>query len=153
MMNRMTFILVFFTLTFTTCFGQNAEAKFDISGNWSFDEKNSRVNPLFQIPDLFTLTITQTDSQVTIEKKLVQNGQTFTAKIILYLDGRGEVNGKVESKTVLKKSAIIRKKKGKLSGPDEKYTLSKDGKKLTILRSIHTVGAITFPAEYFIFTK
>jgi hypothetical protein len=152
MMNRITFILVFFTLI-TACFGQNAGAKFDISGNWSFDEKSSRVNPLFQIPDLYTLTITQTDTEVTIKRKLVQKGQTFTAETILYLDGRGEVNGKVESKTVLKESAIIRKKRGKLSGPDEKYTLSKDGKKLTIMHSMHTVGAVTFPAEYLIFIK
>ncbi len=52
-------------------------------------------------------------------------GQTQTGEMLLYLDGRGEKNGEVESTTVLKKDVIIREKKGKFSGQKEKLLFIK----------------------------
>jgi len=156
-MKRIIFIWGLIFLSLTTCFAQKTETKLNISGKWSFDEKSSRVL-VFQTPEEYTLDITQTDTEVKIESKIVRKGRIFTTETILYLDGRGEVNGKIESKTVLKGNAIIRKMISKLSGPDEKYSLSKDGKKLTIRRSVYTRplssgGEITFPVEHYIFKK
>ena len=152
-MKKIIFIWVLIFLSLITCFAQKTETKLNISGKWSFDEKSSRVSPLFQTPEEYTLDITQTDIEVKMEMKLVQKGRTSKAEAVLYLDGRGEINGKIESKTVLKGNAIIRKKTSKHSGPDEKYSLSKDGKKLTFVRSVYDDGTATFPVEYFVFKK
>jgi hypothetical protein len=150
-MKKIIFIWGLFFLSLVTCVAQKTETRLNISGKWSFDEKSSRVSPLFRTPKEFTLDITQTDTEVKIERKFVEKGQTSKTELILYLDGRGEINDKIESKTVLKGNTIIRKKTSKHSGPDEKYFLSKDGKELTFVRSGYDEGVFSFPVEYFIF--
>jgi hypothetical protein len=146
------FILTLILLIFTTGLAQKTETKFNLSGDWILDKKSS--NPLFKMPDAYTLKIVQTETELTIDKTYVANGQTTISRTILYLDGRGEKNNDLETKTILRKNSLVRDRilrEGDIKiGQREKYTLSKDGKKLTI-DYVNPETAEVF--YYFVFRK
>ena len=136
----------------------------DFNGIWVLDKESKSLNypgssggdivdalNIIFIKKLqdYTLTIVQTKSEIKITRIAILDGKAFSDEMILYPDARGEKNKgaftdtqkEIESKTEIKKNSIIRKYRGDNSFRVEKYSLSKDGKKLDITYSSHGVSS------------
>ena len=138
-------------LTTIICF---AQCPVDIAGRGNLTKRKAH----FFDPDFYTLTITQTAEQLKLVKTIIRNGRSQTTETILYVDGRGEKNEEVESKTIVKKDYIYRKKEFNGLKQHEKYYLSKDSKNRKIFYSVKTakpgdVERLTASAQYHELTK
>jgi hypothetical protein len=149
-MNRITKINAFLLLFCSFALAQNnTNAKLDFNGTWVIDEEKS-----FSLKEMregyknYILEISDDGTIFKINKSRLFHGQPVNFKVILFTDERGESNtfsignksAEVKSKTGRKKGSVIRQYKYEIEGKNgkskhsgnEKYTLSKDGKILTL---------------------
>ncbi len=133
-----------------------AEGKADLSGTWALDKAKSdpirmgRGGPGGgggQAPNIdITLVIKQTDNELNVTRKVNFNGQDRSVEQKFSLDGSENTNtaamgrGELKSKTKWKKDKLVTEGTQQVSTPNgdfeigmiEEYSLSEDGKVLTI---------------------
>lgn len=160
-MNKIIKIVVLLLLFCSCALAQNnTDTKLNFNGTWVLDEEKSYPLRIYkELYENYILEISDDGTIFKVNKNYLFKGQTKKYEAILFTDERGETNTVttlnesrvVKSKTSRKKGSVISRfkyeteeKHGKArhSG-NEKYTLSKDGKVLTL--AILTYSEIPVP--------
>lgn len=143
-------IMLFLCVSCILAQNKISQDKPDLSGTWILDKKESPR--YFKNVEDYTLEISHTGEQIKITKNYKNNGATVNYTLILFTDKRGEKNvvplgdkpTEIESKTYWNKDELYRdysyfqtfasiRNNMYYRRNIEKYKLSEDGKKLTVI--------------------
>ncbi|MEZ5428929.1 MAG: hypothetical protein R2747_21970 [Pyrinomonadaceae bacterium] len=128
-------------------FAQTKQEKPDFSGTWILNQETSSPDSkTLENYEDFRLVISHKDPEITIRKSYLYKNKPLSYEIILFTDKRKEVNktpltpeqfSEIESQTFWRKKTLFRKYESPATGNTvrliyEKYSLSDDGKTLTI---------------------
>jgi hypothetical protein len=158
------FLFLLVTLNLVVFSQDKANERENFNGTWVIDKgKSSSDGKMF---DNYFLIIDFKDNKFKVTKVFVSGKKAATYEITLSTDKTGEKNryigfdGMLErnSKTYWQKNTLVSEfkitpdhKKYKYGGT-ERYSLSKDGKKL-IFESVQTTPAVPFPIEDLLKTR